>query len=91
VLFNANGEAGRGEVGIGDARRFISYNGDATLTFGITRHLGVFGQYLYYHYQMPPDALALVSAPRLSRQALSIGVRTWVSLIDKEKVPRDPR
>jgi hypothetical protein len=27
----------------------------------------------------------------LSRQAVAIGVKTWVSIVDKEKVPRDPR
>ncbi|MBY0496919.1 MAG: hypothetical protein K2Y23_22140 [Cyanobacteria bacterium] len=91
LLLNLNGNAGRGAVGVGDARQFISYSGDASVTVGVTRHLGVFTQYVYYHYQMPPDPLALVTVPQLSRQAVSIGVKTWVSIIDKEKVPRDPR
>ena len=102
LLLEANAEGGQGAVGFGDARRqaaasvgdaprFTSYTGNTTLTFGVTRHFGVFGQYLYYHYQMPPDPFALVTVQHLSRQAVSIGVKTWVSIIDKEKVPRDPR
>ena len=91
LLLNANGDGGRGDVGVGAARRFISYTGDTSLTLALTRHLGVFAQYAYYHYQMPPNSLALVTSPRLSRQAVSVGVKTWVPLIDKEKVPRDPR
>jgi len=102
LLFDAYAEGGQGAVGFGDlrhqsaasvnaARRFISYTGNASLTFGLTRHFGVFGQYLYYHYQMPLDPLALVTVQHLSRQAVSIGVKTWVSIIDKDKVPRDPR
>jgi hypothetical protein len=91
LLFNLGGEGGQGHVGIGDARQFISYTGNATVTFGMTRHIGLFTQYAYYHYQMPPDPFALVTVPRLSRQAVAFGVKTWVSLIDKEKVPRDPR
>jgi hypothetical protein len=101
LLFDASAEGGQGAIGHGaigrgavalvDTRRFISYTGNASLTFGLTRHFGVFGQYVYYHYQMPPDPLALVTVQHLSRQAVSIGVKTWVSIIDKEKVPRDPR
>jgi hypothetical protein len=91
LLFNANGEGGRGEVGVGDAREFISYTGATSLTFAVTRHFGVFGQYSYAHYQMPPDPLALVTVPRFARQAVSVGVKTWVSIIDKEKVARDSR
>lgn len=91
LIVNLHADGGRGAVGIGDARRFISYTADASLTFALSRHFGVFTQYYYYHYQTPPDPLALVTVQHLSRQAVSIGVKTWVSIIDKEKVPRDPR
>ena len=99
LLFQTHAEGGRGAVGVGGrvgvtdgtGRRFISYAADASLTFAVTRHFGVFTQYYYYNYQMPPDPLALVTVQHLSRQAVSIGVKTWLSIIDKEKVSRDPR
>jgi len=91
LLFNASGDGGRGAVGRTNGNQFISYTGNAALTFGVTRHLGVFGQYGYYRYQMPSDPLALVPVQHLSRQAVSIGVKTWISIIDKEQVPSDPR
>jgi hypothetical protein len=91
LLFEMHGEGTRGELGVGDQNEFVSYTGDSRLTLAVTRHLGVFAQYLYTHYQMPPDPQALVTVPQLSRQGVSVGVRTWVSLIDKKKVPRDPR
>ena len=91
LLFQAQAEAARGEVGVGDARQFRSYVGSTTLTIAATRHIGVFTQYVYNHYQMPPDPLSLVALPRMARQAVSIGVRTWVQLLDKKKVPSDPR
>ena len=91
VLMNVNAEGGQGAVGVNDQRQFMSYTGNAKITYGITRHIGVFTQYVYYNYQMPPDPFALVTVPHLSRQAVSVGVQTWVSLIDKKKVPRDPR
>ena len=101
LLLNAGFEGGRGELGVGDIGRgtltpgevrvFTTYSGNAALTFGLTRHFGVFGQYVYYNYQMPRDPRALVTVQHLSRQAVSFGVKTWISLIDKEQVPRDPR
>ena len=91
LLLNANGEGGRGHVGVTDTRRFDSYTAATSLTFALTRNFGVFGQYAYGRYQMPADPLALITVPRYARQAVSVGVKTWVSIIDKEKVPRDPR
>jgi hypothetical protein len=91
LLLNANADGGRGEAGITDSRHFTSYTADAALTYAITRHIGVFGQYAYAHYQMPQDPLSLIAVPRLARQAVSVGVKTWVSIFDKEKVPSDPR
>ena len=92
LILNVNGDGGQGEVGFNDARKFISYTGDAKLTFAMTRHLGVFTQYVYYHYQIPPDPrrcslrAAAVAAGGLGRRA-DLGLRS----IDKEKVTRDPR
>jgi hypothetical protein len=91
VMLEAAADGGRGEIGVSDARSLTTYNGYAALTFAVTRHLGVFTQYAYYNYQMPRDPLALVTVQHLSRHAVSIGVKTWISLIDKEQVPRDPR
>ena len=73
VILNVNGNAGRGEVGFNDPRKFMSYSGDAKLTFPVTRHLGVFTQYVYYRYQNPPEPETLFLLPRVARQAFSIG------------------
>jgi hypothetical protein len=91
LSLNVNAAAGRGQLGFGDARAFHMYSGDARLTVAVSRHIGIFTQYVYYHYQLPPDASSVVLVPRLSRQALSIGFQTWLPIIDKDKVSRDPR
>lgn len=91
VMMNINGNAAQGEVGFNDSRKFISYTGDAKLTLAVTRHVGLFTQYVYYHYQNPPDPETVFLMPRASRQAVSIGVQTWISIIDKDKVTRDTR
>jgi hypothetical protein len=71
--------------------RFMTYSADARLTFAMTRHVGVFGQYVRYYYQLPLEADAIVPLPQLSRQTYVIGIQTWVPLIHKEQVTRDPR
>lgn len=91
LALNLEANGGSGEVGFNDSRKFISYTGHSKLTFAVTRHLGVFGQYGYYHYQNPPDALTLFLVPRVARQAVSFGVQTWLSIYEKDKVIRDPR
>jgi len=91
LLFDANGEGNRGAVGIAEPHHFTSYVASSSLTYALTRHVGVFGQYAYTHYQTPSDPLSLNPVPRFARQAVFLGFKTWVSLIDKEKVDRDPR
>lgn len=91
LILNVNGAAARGEVGFNDSRKFISYSGDAKLTVPVTRHLGLFTQYVYYRYQNPPEPESLFLLPRVARQAFSVGVETWISIYDKDKVTRDPR
>jgi hypothetical protein len=91
LILHANVNAGRGRMGFDDARKFNIYAADARLTTAISRHIGMFTQYVYYHYRLPPDAQSAVLVPRLSRQAFSIGIQTWVPIIDKDKVSRDPR
>jgi len=91
LVLNMNADGGQGQVGFNDSRKFISYTGDAKLTFAMTRHFGVFTQYVYYHFGRPPDSAAFFGLPQVARQAFSVGVQTWVPLIDKEQVSSDPR
>ncbi|HYE86791.1 MAG TPA: hypothetical protein VEA16_10580 [Vicinamibacterales bacterium] len=91
LLLNMNASGGQGQAGFSDPRKFISYQGDAKVTVAVTRHLGVFTQYVYHHFQSPPDPQAMFAFPRVARQAVSVGVQTWISLIDKDKVTSDPR
>ena len=91
LILNLSADGGQGEVAFYDARKFISYNGGARLTFAMTRHVGVFTQYVYYQFQNPPDPTFLSVAPRMARQGFSIGLTAWVPLLDREKVISDTR
>lgn len=91
LILNLSADGGQGEVAFYDARKFISYTGGARLTLAMSRYLGVFTQYVYYQFQNPPEATLLSVAPRMARQAFSIGVTAWVPLLDREKVTSDTR
>jgi hypothetical protein len=91
LILHTNAYASTSTIGFEQTGKYITYTGDARLTFAMTRHLGIFGQYVYYHYQLPPDANSVVQLPALSRQMYAIGVQAWVPLIDKDRVTRDPR
>ena len=80
---NLNGMESR--IGFDDRDTYRTYSGDTRLTFAMSRHIGLFGQYVYYHYQLPPMVDSVVRLPRLSRQAYSIGIQTWVPLVNKGK------
>jgi hypothetical protein len=91
LILKLDADAGRGEIGFDDGRQFMSYAGHAKLTFALMRNLGVFTQYTYYNYQSPPQRETLFLVPRGVRQAVSVGVETWISIYNKDRVPRDPR
>ena len=91
MSFHANVSGGQSQIGFDTPSSFLTYSGDARLTVAATRRFGVFAQYVYYHYQLPADAQGAILLPNLSRQSVSIGVQTWFPIVNREKVPRDPR
>jgi hypothetical protein len=61
------------------------------MVIAVTRHVGVFTQYYYYHHELPAGADASLLLPNISRQSFSIGIQAWVPIVDKDKVTRDTR
>lgn len=81
---------GRSQVGFG-ADRFFTYSGTTRLSAGLTRHLGLYAQYTYYHYELPPGSSVIELLPEMSRQSVSVGLSAWVPIINRMREPRDPR
>jgi hypothetical protein len=90
-IFYGNVFGQQSQIGLQGSDRFVTYSGDARLTFAMTRHFGLFGQYVRYYYQLPLNADAVVRLPKLSRQTYVFGIQTWVPLINKAQVTSDPR
>jgi hypothetical protein len=58
----------------------------------MTRLLGVFVQYSYYHYDLPPGVpTALEFRPRLGRQSAMIGLSGWLPLVGDSRGRRGSR
>ena len=82
----------RGEIGFDStSRRFDIYDVGGRVTRALTRHLGVFGDYTYYRYEVPSEATVFAFLPKFSRQSLSVGLTVWAPLINDTRPPREAR
>jgi hypothetical protein len=91
IEWSAAAGASRGEIGFEALDDFVSYTGTSRLSAGVTRHLGVYAEYSYYHYALPPGSTTVVLLPQMSRQAISVGLSAYVPIFTKVRQPRDPR
>ncbi len=71
----------RGTVGFGP-NDFSTYIGTSRLDFALTRKIAVFGQYTYYHHDLPPGSSALDFIPRFSRQVATVGLSLYLPLLN---------
>ena len=85
--WSAGGGYTRGTIGFSSdsSTRFHSYDAGARLTRAVTRHLGVFGDYSFYWYEVPTGSTVFVFLPKFRRQSVSFGVSVWAPIIN------DPR
>jgi hypothetical protein len=86
---NAGGYT-RGTVGFGSSP-FTSYSVTSRLDFALTRKLALYGQYAFYHYDVPPGSSTLDIVQRFSRHAVTAGLSVWVPLINDVKPPKEPK
>lgn len=91
IEWSAGVGASKGRIGFEALDDFISYTGTSRLSAGVTPRLGVYAEYSYYRYDMPPGASAVVLRPQMSRQSVSVGLSAFVPIFSKVRTPRDPR
>ncbi|MEO8680694.1 MAG: hypothetical protein ABI665_16710 [Vicinamibacterales bacterium] len=83
--------AGRSQVGFEGDGRFLTYSATSRLSAGLVRNLGLYAQYTFYHYEIPPGSSVVDLLPAMSSQSVSAGVSVWVPIIHRVRAPRDPR
>lgn len=91
VEWSAGAGASRGQVGYEAVDDFVTYTGNSRLSAGLTRHLGIYAQYNYYHYRVPPGSTSVVLLSQMSRQGVSVGLSAFVPIFTRVREPRDPR
>lgn len=90
IKWSAGAGYTHGTIGFA-ANAFSAYSGTARADLALTRMLALFGQYAYYHYEVPPGSSALDLVPRFSRQVATAGLTVWVPLIKDVRAPKQPR
>ena len=91
IEWSAAAGASKGEVGFDGTGDFISYSGNSRLSAGITRHLGLYAEYAYYHYDLPRGSTSFLLLPQQSRQSISVGLSAYVPIFTRVREPRDTR
>lgn len=89
VKWSAGAGYTRGVIGFG-SDRFSTYSGTSRLDFALTRALALFGQYAYYHYEVPAGSSALDLVPRFSRQTATVGLSVSLPLVNDVRAPKEP-
>lgn len=63
---------------------FASYSGDASVRYALSRNVGVYGGYLYYHYRANAGAEFLEGIPvRFGRTGLRAGLMVFVPVMGR--------
>lgn len=84
-----NVSAGRGSFVDADDP-FVIAQVTNRLNYAVSRRIGVFAQYAVYYHTLPATQTQFALFGNVSRQAVTLGINTWVPLINRMKVPRDP-
>jgi hypothetical protein len=86
---------GRGYFGFNDdfvdPDEFLTGNATTRFSIALARHLGLFTEYTFYYYDVPPGSSAIVIHNQLRRQVISVGLTTWIPIINEVRTPRDTR
>jgi len=82
---------GVGQFGFDASGRFRSATATTRLNVGLSRRLGTFVQYSFYHYELPPGTDSLPVLDRMSRQSVVAGFNIFVPLYSQVREPGGPQ
>jgi hypothetical protein len=81
VQFQSSARALIGDSGFSESNSFDTYHGVASVSVGVTRHVGLTFGYSYYHYRFDPDVPLPVGVARtIDRQSVRAQVNLWAPL-----------
>ena len=91
VEWSARVGAEHAEEGSGLRGTVTEYTGTSRLTIGITHRMAAYGQFTYYHHEIPPGLTAFELRSVIARQRVSAGITLWLPLATETRAPRDSR
>jgi hypothetical protein len=80
----------RGAIGFAGSG-FNVYSASTRLDVALNRTLGLYGQYSYYRYEIPPGSSDINLLSKLSRQIATVGLSVWVPIINDTRPPRESK
>ena len=67
-----------GAIGVaGDDGGVVTYTGTAKMGMSVNRHVALFSEYVFYHYRLSQQTLAMAFPAHLDRQTARIGLKLW--------------
>lgn len=75
--------ASRGELAFSETHGFSNILATSQVTIGVTRHLGVYGQYASYFDKVPAGSTTLPLPGRLERRTVSVGLTAYIPVFNK--------
>ncbi len=85
IEWTMNAAGGLGQAGFSDNKGFKTMTASTRLSVALNRHLGLFGQYVAYGYELPKNSNALGLSDRLARHAVSVGLTTYIPVYNKTR------
>ena len=70
---------------------FNVYSASTRLDVALNRTLGLYGQYSYYRYEIPPGSSDINLLSKLSRQIATVGLSVWLPIINDTRPPRESK
>jgi hypothetical protein len=70
---------------------FNVVSGFTRVDIALARPLALYGQYAWYHYELPQGSSVLELVPRFSRQVAMVGLTLRVPLINSVRPPNEPK
>ena len=81
-----------GSVGVGAEKNYDTYYASATLSYGLTRYMGLGTDYFFYRYRFDQTVLLPPGmSPHTNRQGVRVYLSLWAPLIHRARRPDAPR
>jgi hypothetical protein len=81
--FNGSATYSRGNVGFRSSDSYQLYGARSQLRYALSRVLGLYGEYLLFHYEFPPTILITGGLPpSTSRQTVRVGLAVSSKILD---------